>query len=77
MKVRCQSSALCPQQLILEASDFDAVLTLTNLNKQKPMTAVYVGLRFYDAQLNPVAAHFVGVAVANPCKSLLSGRGSC
>ena len=63
-------SVLCLQQLILEANDFNAVLTLTNLNDQKPMTAVYVGLRFYDAKLNPVAAHYVNVPVANPCDSL-------
>ena len=61
---------MCLQQLIEEAADFNAVLTLTNV-KSNPMTAVYVGLRFYDAQLNPVAAHYVDVPVKNPCKSLL------
>ena len=44
-------------------SAFEAVMTLTNLAGQK-MTAVYVGLRFYDAKLNPVAAKFANATAA-------------
>ena len=52
------------QQLIQVRSAFQAVMTLTNMAGQ-PMTAVYVGLRFYDAKLNPVAATFVNATAAD------------